>query len=124
VFKAVRLSAVVITHDCKHWQSSGPVLVETPGIVNLAHVIVVACECDYVRIKFKRDSPCFVEMGCIHAGRADVDLLRGGDEQGFLTHRARLLQEHIAQHVQRLALFGFPDGPDVASLFEDEEPSA
>ncbi|WP_283137447.1 DUF262 domain-containing protein [Rhizohabitans arisaemae] len=50
-----------------------------------------------------------------------IELLRTGDELGFLQRRAKAVREVIANHVQDRALFGFRDGPDLASLMEDME---
>lgn len=41
--------------------------------------------------------------------------------EAFLVRRADLLVATIARIVQRHALFGFRDGPDVRALFDDEE---
>lgn len=52
-----------------------------------------------------------------------VSLLQAGDAEGvrrFLSHRADLLRTVTCQNVQRKALFGFPDGPEPRSLFDDE----
>jgi hypothetical protein len=52
-----------------------------------------------------------------------VELLRNGDIHGFLAHRAYLMGNIIRRNVQQRALFGFRDGPDLRSLFADEEAS-
>jgi hypothetical protein len=49
-----------------------------------------------------------------------VRLLVQGDVQGFIQHRREILTTVIARNVQRHALFGFRDGPDLRSLFEEE----
>ncbi len=41
-------------------------------------------------------------------------LLWQQDQKSFLHHRARLIREAILDHVHENALFGFPDGPDLA----------
>lgn len=48
-----------------------------------------------------------------------VELLNKGDAQAFLDRRGELLDEVIAHNVQRHALFGFRDGPDIRSLFDE-----
>ncbi|MFD8200592.1 DUF262 domain-containing protein [Streptomyces sp. NPDC059701] len=37
----------------------------------------------------------------------------------FLTRRARIMTTVISDHVQRMALFGFSDGPDAEALFDE-----
>lgn len=48
-----------------------------------------------------------------------VRLLANGDVEEFLEHRTELLMEAIGRNVQRHALFGFRDGPDLRSLFDE-----
>jgi hypothetical protein len=47
------------------------------------------------------------------------ELLLSGDFDSFLSRRATALSDIIADHVQRRALFGFRDGPDLSTLFDD-----
>lgn len=54
---------------------------------------------------------------CIDPSAAE--LLFKGDTEGFLAHRASDLSSLIAEHVQRHALFGFRDGPDITDLLDD-----
>lgn len=54
---------------------------------------------------------------CIEPG--SVDLLLAGSFDKFLDRRADVLSKLVTDHVQRHALFGFRDGPDVPGLFED-----
>lgn len=49
-----------------------------------------------------------------------VRLLARGDLVGFTEHRRVILERVIARNVQRHALFGFRDGPDLRSLFAGE----
>jgi hypothetical protein len=49
-----------------------------------------------------------------------VRLLTEGDFHGFIQHRKEILTTVIAHNVQRHALFGFRDGPDLRSLFDEE----
>jgi hypothetical protein len=53
-------------------------------------------------------------------GADGIEALAADDIEGFLTRRAEVMCEVIQRNVQRRALFGFGDGPDLASLFEDE----
>lgn len=53
-----------------------------------------------------------------------VRLLKNGDLQGFIEHRRALLAAAISRNVQRHARFGFRDGPDLRSLFAEEDPDA
>ncbi len=50
-----------------------------------------------------------------------VALLRAADMEGFLRYRATLISDILSRNVQRHALFGFWDGPDLRSLFAAEE---
>jgi hypothetical protein len=54
---------------------------------------------------------------CIDAQGAELLLNRKFDD--FLVRRAAALSDIISNHVQRRALFGFRDGPDVSTLFDD-----
>ena len=49
-----------------------------------------------------------------------VRLLARGDLDGFVKHREAILTDVIARNVQRHALFGFRDGPDLRALFAGE----
>lgn len=60
----------------------------------------------------------WLETQCIDA--RCVELLTSGDLDGFLRHRAELIDAAIARNVQRHALFGFRDGPDLRALFDEE----
>lgn len=47
-----------------------------------------------------------------------VEALRLDDAKSFLEHRSGLMSDIIRNNVQRRALFGFRDGPDLKSLFD------
>lgn len=49
-----------------------------------------------------------------------AELLFKGDYDEFLERRADILTNVIKEHVQKRALLGFRDGPDITTLFEDE----
>jgi hypothetical protein len=68
--------------------------------------------------------PAVLASHCVDEVWTDQVSAEGPD--GFLRHRADRLRVKIAEIVQRHALFGFPDGPDVRALFDDEgvDPSA
>jgi hypothetical protein len=55
---------------------------------------------------------------CLDAG--SVEALAADDIEGFLARRTEIMCDVIRQNVQRRALFGFRDEPDLSSLFEDE----
>ncbi|MEO3884284.1 DUF262 domain-containing protein [Nonomuraea sp. B5E05] len=56
---------------------------------------------------------------CLNEG--SLALLRGGQQVSFMVRRANDVEEAIYRHVQSRALFGFPDGPDVTALFDEDE---
>lgn len=58
---------------------------------------------------------------CLNA--QSVHLMRTGQIEDFLKHRAKITRMTISAHVQNMALFGFRDGPDVAALFDEENNS-
>ncbi|MFH8518687.1 DUF262 domain-containing protein [Streptomyces gelaticus] len=49
--------------------------------------------------------------------KKSVHALEWGDDD-FIPHRTKLAESTIARHVQRMALWGFPDGPELESWFE------
>jgi hypothetical protein len=49
-----------------------------------------------------------------------IALLRAKRHEAFLERRAKEVERVIYDHVQGRALFGFPDGPDVTTLFDEE----
>lgn len=49
-----------------------------------------------------------------------VILLIEGNEDGFLERRSGQLRRVIGEHVQNRALFGFRDGPELGSLFDED----
>lgn len=49
-----------------------------------------------------------------------IELLTAGDEAGFMKRRSTHLRRVIGEHVQSRALFGFRDGPDLGSLFDED----
>ncbi|GAA1505866.1 hypothetical protein GCM10009677_42850 [Sphaerisporangium rubeum] len=50
-----------------------------------------------------------------------IALLRAGQSIAFLERRAIKVEMTIFHHVQSRALFGFPDGPDVTALFDEDD---
>jgi Protein of unknown function DUF262 len=59
----------------------------------------------------------------LHSQCLDADTvaaLAAKDLDGFLARRAVQMRDVIKRNVQRFALFGFRDGPDLESLFADE----
>jgi hypothetical protein len=60
----------------------------------------------------------FLQSHCLDP--AMVEKLRSGDGQAFLRDRAVVVAIVIAEHLQSMALFGFPDSLDVAALFDRE----
>jgi hypothetical protein len=51
-----------------------------------------------------------------------VDLLDACTDESteeFLTRRADIMTTVISDHVQRMALFGFSDGPEAEALFDE-----
>lgn len=50
-----------------------------------------------------------------------IALLRAGQSIAFLERRAIKVEMVIFHHVQSRALFGFPDGPDVTALFDEDD---
>ncbi len=60
-----------------------------------------------------------LESHCIDSRAAG--LLHEGRIEAFLERRTTLLSAIIRDHVQRHALFGFRDGPDLSTLFDDVE---
>ncbi|WP_239089992.1 DUF262 domain-containing protein [Sphaerimonospora thailandensis] len=50
-----------------------------------------------------------------------IALLRNGRKASFLERRAKEVEAVIYDHVQSRALFGFPDGLDVTTLFDEGE---
>ena len=63
--------------------------------------------------------PELLESQCLDA--RCVDLLRTRDADGMLSYRADLITAVIRRNVQRHALFGFRDGPELRTLLDDEE---
>jgi hypothetical protein len=63
-----------------------------------------------------------LESHCIDGQAAE--LLYADKIGAFLEHRAASLSTIISDHVQRHALFGFRDGPDLSALFDDVEEDA
>jgi hypothetical protein len=49
-----------------------------------------------------------------------IEALRNDSVEEFLAKRSGIMNVVIQRNVQRNALFGFPDGPEPASLFGDE----
>ncbi|MFF9677636.1 DUF262 domain-containing protein, partial [Streptomyces eurythermus] len=52
-----------------------------------------------------------------------VDLLNAFTDEStdeFLARRADIMTKVISDHVQRMALFGFSDGPEAEALFDDD----
>ena len=58
-----------------------------------------------------------LDSHCIDSYAAD--LLFDGRFEEFLERRAKVVSDIIEEHVQRRALFGFRDGVDVSTLFDD-----
>jgi hypothetical protein len=52
---------------------------------------------------------------------ASLALLAAGLPEAFLARRAEAVERVIYDHVQSHALFGFPDGPDVTALFDEDD---
>ncbi|MFD5618438.1 DUF262 domain-containing protein [Streptomyces yangpuensis] len=50
-----------------------------------------------------------------------VELLESADYDAFLGRRAQIATVTISEHVQRMALFGFADGPEAEMLFSGED---
>ncbi|MET8866853.1 DUF262 domain-containing protein [Nonomuraea sp. NPDC004580] len=50
-----------------------------------------------------------------------IELLRRGRTAAFLERRAYKAETVIHRHVQNRALFGFRDGPDLATLFDEDD---
>jgi hypothetical protein len=71
---------------------------------------------DFLRLLASADIATF-SSHCIDP--ESIDLLLAGNFNKFLERRAEVLSEIITDYVQQHALFGFRDGPDVPSLFED-----
>jgi hypothetical protein len=63
-----------------------------------------------------------LESHCIDSQAAE--LLYAGNVEAFLERRAASLLTIISDHVQQRALFGFHDGPDLSTLFDDVEGDA